>query len=247
MWWGIGALGLVVGALMGATGVGAGILVAPLLILLGIPPAVAVGTDLAFSAVTKLVGSVRNLREGLVSRLWLARMGLPSVAGAMAGTALGTVLPGQGLRAAVAAVLLLASAATALKEVLPVRHRPAAPDLATARPALTGAIGVGIGLLVGMTSIGAGALWMAVLVSCAALSPVEAVATGLAAGAGLTLAAALLHLLTHTVDAALLGDLLLGSVPGVLLGARLAGQIPARHLRLGVMALIVASAVHMLA
>lgn len=246
----IAVLGLLVGTLVGLSGVGAGVLTAPALILLGIHPSIAIGTDLAYSSVTKLVGTARNLSAGLISRPWMLWMAAGNIPGTAAGTGLVALLPAASLQGflnhALAVVLIAASGAIVAKELVRRHDPPVRGDLAERRPALVALAGAGIGLLVGLTSIGSGSLFMLLLLACSNLSPREAVATDIANAAGLTVLGALLHLRNGTVDLPLAANLLLGSVPGILLGGALAGRVPARPLKFGLAALVLAGALRMI-
>jgi uncharacterized membrane protein YfcA len=249
----VALLGLIVGTFVGLSGVGAGVLMAPTLILLGIHPTIAVGTDLAYSAVTKLVGTVRNAGLQLINRVWFGWMLAGSIPGTVAGTQLTRLIPASlvdhVLQQALAAVLILASLAIVAREVL--AHRlagsgPARGDLARRRPLVVVAVGAVIGFLVGLTSIGSGSLFMLFLLLCSSMTPREAVATDIANAAGLTLVAALLHLANGTVNLPLAGNLLLGSVPGILLGSRLAQHVPTKPLKMGIAVLVMASGLKMM-
>lgn len=246
----IALLGLVVGTFIGVSGVGAGTVMAPMLILFGIHPSIAIGTDLAYSSVTKLVGTARNASQQLVSRPWLLWMSAGSVPGTVLGTEITRLLQGDAehfLRTALAIVLIVASVAIVLKEVLAARGIiPRMVDLAKTRPWMIIVVGAIIGFLVGLTSIGSGSLFMLFLMTFSSLSARAAVATDIANAAGLTLVAALLHLANHTVNLPLAANLLLGSIPGILLGTRLAQHVPARPLKVGIAVLVLASAVKMI-
>jgi uncharacterized membrane protein YfcA len=244
-------LGLLVGTLVGLTGVGGGSLLTPLLILVvGTRPTIAVGTDLAFAAVTKLVGAVQHTRSGTADlrlTLWLA---LGSVPGALVGSALVSYLEGSdpgGADAAIARVLggalILAAAASLLRATglrWSIRHE-VAPDRLTAV-----LLGLGIGLLVGMTSIGAGSLLMAVFALLYALPATRAVGTDVVHGAILAAIAAVAHASAGRIDVAILGNLLLGSVPGILIGGWLCPRLPSQPLRVGIAVVLAVSGIRLL-
>jgi uncharacterized membrane protein YfcA len=247
----IAILGLVVGAFVGLSGVGAGVLMAPALILLGIHPSIAIGTDLAYSSVTKLVGTVRNASVRLIQRSWFLLMLAGSVPGTVLGTELPRLVPQAGgerfLQHALATVLIAASVAIVAKEVLSVRGViPGGQDWARSRPWAVVAVGAVIGFLVGMTSIGSGSLFMLFLLAFSGMSVREAVATDIANAGGLTLVAGMLHLAEGTVDLRLAGNLLIGSVPGILLGSGLAQRVPAKALKLGIACLVLCTGVKLI-
>jgi uncharacterized membrane protein YfcA len=233
------SLGLLVGTLVGLTGVGGGSLLTPLLILMvGIKPTLAIGTDLAFAALTKLVGAVQHVRNQTVDvrlTLWLA---LGSVPGALAASALVTVLETQFPTVAEAAIgkvlgiaLLLAAAASLLRAS---GVHWSSAEAGTPRPVTAVLLGLGVGVLVGLTSIGAGSLLMAVFALLYALPAGRAVGTDVLHGAVLAAVAAIAHGAAGRIDVAMLGNLLVGSVPGVLIGGWLCARLPGRPLRVGI-------------
>lgn len=234
--------GLLVGMMVGATGVGGGAVMTPLLILLlGVAPHTAIGTDLLYASLTKLVGVgvhhnarrvdwqvVQRLARGsipaaLVTLWWLHRAG-------SAGIRDGAIMVVLGL------VLLLTALAMVFKPLLfklGKQRRIENPDrFKKHQPALTTMAGAILGFLVTMTSIGAGALGAVMLVFLypLRLTPAKLVATDLAHAIPLALVAGAGHLLLGNVDFVLLGQLLLGSIPGVWIGARFGGRLPDRVL-----------------
>ncbi len=226
--------GLGVGVLVGATGMGGGSLMTPLLILLfGIKPVVAIGTDLAYAAVTKTVGGWRHLRAGTVHTplsLWLA---IGSCPGALAGVAILEWLDlGDILLVLVAASLLLTGTLVLLRALiwsgegerdhidLNARHKVAAIVL-----------GFTVGVCLGITSAGSGTLIAIGLILAFRLSPRRVVGTDVAHAALLLWVAALAHIASGNVDFALAGTILLGSIPGVWIGTSLATRLPERGLR----------------
>jgi uncharacterized membrane protein YfcA len=226
--------GLGVGVLVGATGMGGGSLMTPLLILLfGIKPVVAIGTDLAYAAITKTVGGWRHLRAGTVHTplsLWLA---VGSCPGALTGVAILEWLDlGDVLLVLVAASLLLTGALVLLRALIwsgegerdhiamTVRHKLAAIVL-----------GFTVGVCLGITSAGSGTLIAIGLILAFRLSPRRVVGTDVLHAAVLLWVAALAHVVSGNVDFALAGTILIGSVPGVWIGTSLATRLPERGLR----------------
>lgn len=239
-----------VGTFVGLSGVGAGVLTAPALILLGIHPTIAVGTDLAFSAVTKVAGTVRNASRHLICRPWFLWM----ILGSVPGTALGTEITGlcggdtqHLVRVALAAVLIVASTAIVAKELLAARGAFAGTgDLARTRPLGIVAVAFAVGALVGLTSIGSGSLFMIFILAFSAMSPRQAVATDIANAAALTVVAGALHLAGGSVNLTLAANLAAGSVPGILLGGALGQRVPVRPLRFGIAVLVLAGGLKMM-
>lgn len=241
---GLNALaGFGVGLLVGLTGVGGGALMTPILVLLfGHAPAVAIGTDLWFAALTKAAGGVLHHGRGTVDwevlrRLWTGS--LPAAALTLVWLHLTGFdkLHHGSLLAALGGVLLLTALAMLFKDRIHAygqglrTHTPEA--FKHAQPALTVAAGAVLGFLVTLTSIGAGALGTVMLVYLypRRLTPARLVGTDILHAVPLTVLAGSGHLLLGNVNLPLLGSLLLGSVPGVLLGSHYSSRAPDRVLR----------------
>ena len=239
--------GLLVGFVVGLTGVGGGSLMAPIMILmLGVAPVTAVGTDLWFAAITKMIGGlvhhqnrgadggpdwpiVRRLCIGsiplaVLTLLLLARTGTEQIKS-------GFIMQLLGL------VLVLTAAATLLRprlHVYAVRLRDAAVSrhrgFQVIATIISGAI---LGALVTLTSIGAGALGATLLIAIypVRLNTRRLVATDIVHAVPLTVVAGLGHLWIGTVDLALLGSLLIGSIPGIVAGSLLASRVSDTILR----------------
>lgn len=232
--------GFVVGTIVGMTGVGGGSLMTPALVgLFRISPAVAVGTDLAFAALTKAVGTAAHLRQQGVDRRVVRLMLTGSLPAAGLGMAALTLAGAEShgsstvLRIAIALSLLTTVAALLGRErLLAWRARsgfalsPRAADVATVTAAAV------IGALVALSSIGAGAIGcVAIAMIHPRLGAREVAATDIAYAVPLTALAATGHALAGNLDIALLVQLLIGSVPGIILGARLSLRLPERLLR----------------
>jgi uncharacterized protein len=227
--------GLGVGILIGLTGIGGGSLMTPLLILVvGVQPVVAIGTDLAYGAVTKTVGGWRHLRSGTVDVGVSKWMAFGSVPGSIAGVALlerldldvTVVLT---LVAGALFVVAIAVLARALFARAP-RERPQVP-LTTRNKAGAMAIGLVLGVVLGLTSVGSGALIGPALILLFRLTPRRVVGTDVFHAAIMLWAAGLAHWVGGNVDFALMGTILLGSIPGVWIGTALVGRVPAGFLR----------------
>lgn len=251
--------GFLVGALVGLTGVGGGALMTPVLVLLfGVAPGVAVGTDLWFAACTKLVGGVVHHRRGSVDWQVFRRLCLGSLPASLATLwwlqASGAARLKQGfLIELLGAVLILTAVAMLFKRRFhtigqmlrtrtPVRFK-------AAQPALTVVAGAVLGVLVTLTSIGAGALGAAMLLYLYPfrMTPTRLVGTDIVHAIPLTLVAGMGHLLMGNVNFALLAALLIGSVPGVLIGSMLSARAPENVMRAAIAAVLVAVGVKMLA
>lgn len=232
--------GFAVGALVGMTGVGGGSLMTPLLILVfGVHPASAVGTDLLFAACTKTVGAAIHSRgrtiDWTVTRR-LATGSLPAAATTLAALRLLSVPP-DAMSRIITAVLAAAILATALLLVLQkqvvalvsARKKPLAPRW---RAALTVAVGGTLGVLVSLSSVGAGALGVtALMLLYPGLKLPRIIGSDIAHAIPLTLLAGIGYWTLGAIDWPLLGSLLSGSVPGVVLGSLLATRVPAGVLR----------------
>ncbi|MEO8715294.1 MAG: sulfite exporter TauE/SafE family protein [Acetobacteraceae bacterium] len=231
--------GLLVGILIGLTGVGGGSLMTPLLILLfGITPVSAVGTDLLQAAVTKSAGTLVLGMGGTIAWRIVARL----AAGSLAACALTIVLLADRLHSTDAmrvitvllgaAVVLTAIAVLCKNALLRIAGR-AADGLSPRRAAaLTVAAGVVLGVLVTLTSVGAGALGVVILTFLYPQLPTsQIVGADIAHAVPLTLLAGLGHWWLGDIDWNLLGALLAGSVPGVVIGSLLVTRVPERVLR----------------
>jgi uncharacterized membrane protein YfcA len=236
------AFGLGVGVLIGLTGIGGGSLMTPLLVLFaGISPVVAIGTDLAYGAVTKTLGGWRHWRKGTVDlglSKWLA---VGSVPGALVGVWLLDVLHtayGKSFEPTLlgaVAVALLVVALTILGRALFMPKLVAREVDAieqTRRTKLTAVcIGAVLGLILGLTSVGSGALIGLALILVFKLTPHRVVGTDVFHAAILLWAAGVAHVVSGNVDFALMGTILVGSLPGVLIGTRLVTHVPGAVLR----------------
>ncbi|MBI2910739.1 MAG: sulfite exporter TauE/SafE family protein [Chloroflexi bacterium] len=245
-------LGFFVGMLVGLTGVGGGAVLTPLLVLVaGVRPSVAIGTDLAFAAVTKVVGGWQHWRAGQCDPCLVLRLSGGSVPGALLGAQAITVVQAAGLDGAeeiLSHTLGVALIVAAAVSVLRASGASWSLGRAGATPgwAASVAMGFGVGVLVGLTSVGAGSVLMAAFALLYSLPAVKMVGTDVVHGALLATAAATAHAWAGRVDALMLAALLIGSLPGVLLGSWLCGRLPARPLRLAVATVLMASGLRLI-
>jgi uncharacterized protein len=229
--------GFVVGSIVGLTGVGGGSLMTPILVLLfGIHPATAVGTDLLHAAITKAGGTYVHARQGRVE--WritylLAAGSLPAAALTLLGLHRFTNGIGSSkiITTTLGVALLLTAAALALRTQL--RRLSKAQSPQTPRhPVLTILAGAVLGVLVSASSVGAGALGVTALFFLyPQLKASRIVGSDLAHAVPLTLLAGLGHWVFGSVDLTLLLSLLTGSLPGIYLGSHFAGRVPETMLR----------------
>ncbi|MFT3964627.1 MAG: sulfite exporter TauE/SafE family protein [Sphingobium sp.] len=250
--------GLLVGALVGLTGVGGGSLMAPILILLiGVAPSTAVGTDLWFAAITKAVGGTVHHRFGDPDWPVVRRLACGSVPAAivtlyiLSQLHMGQVKQGL-LMNLLGGALILTSIATlswgmirkAAGRVPPHHVR----SYSHVQPGLTVLAGAILGVLVSLTSVGAGALGATLLLALypRRMTPARLVGTDIVHAVPLTLVAGMGHLWLGNVDFALLGSLLVGSIPGILIGSFLATRVPGGIIRPFLALVLVASGLKML-
>jgi len=237
--------GFLVGAIVGMTGVGGGSLMTPILIFFfGVKPYLAVGTDLLFAAFTKMGGTVKLARSGTIDWPVVLNLSAGSIPASMLTLyVLHTLGPAsasvQGIMTSTLGVALLLTAAATLYKALRGKAAPRtlAPELrataARARhwslPLLFGAV---IGTLVTLTSVGAGAIGVTVLMLLYPLLPLQRiVAADIAYAVPLTLVAGLGHASLGSVDWPMLAALLAGSIPGIWVGSHLIVKTPERLIR----------------
>ncbi len=251
------AFGLGVGVLVGLTGIGGGSLMTPLLILfVGVQPVVAIGTDLAYGAITKTVGGWRHLRQGTVDigvSLWLA---IGSVPGALVGVVLLDILSDRYGQAFEDGLLVVVAVALLLVGLTIVGRALFAPGAATreresvhldSRNRLTAVLtGFLVGVLVGGTSVGSGALIGLVLIIVFRLTPHRVVGTDVFHAAILLWVAGIAHWIGGNVDLVLMANILMGSLPGVVVGTALIGRVSAGVLRPALGCMLLAASVALL-
>ncbi len=232
------AIGFAIGIIIGLTGVGGGSLMTPILVGgLGIPPAIAVGTDLLFAAITKSFGAVAHWRVGNVAKRLLAVLITASLTGAaLAFAVIHEVKPNiDALNRVIRfslGVALFGTAFALLMRPWLLRLRRSQPLQASAHDVSnnvwpTVVLGLAIGAVVTLSSVGAGAIGVTALLLLHPALPISRiVGTDIAYAVPLTAAAGLAHASVGHLDVNLLIGLLVGSVPGILLGARLSKRVP---------------------
>jgi uncharacterized membrane protein YfcA len=237
--------GFFVGIVVGLTGVGGGSLMTPILIFVfGVKPYMAVGTDLLFAAFTKMGGTVKMARSGLVPWRVVLHLSAGSIPAALATLwLLKTVGPAdaaiQRLMTSTLGVALLLTAAATLYKALRGKGSPvriaAGQELAATTPrhwSLPLLFGAMIGTLVTITSVGAGAIGVTVLMLLYPLLPLpRIVAADIAYAVPLTLVAGAGHASLGSVDWPMLSLLLAGSLPGIWLGSHFMTRVPERVIR----------------
>jgi hypothetical protein len=232
--------GLVVGLLVGFTGVGGGSLMTPLLVLLfGIHPATAVGTDLLYAGITKISGSLVHNFNGAVDWRITRRLATGSAPAAIL-----TLLAlsyfgrdsksvGDVITAVLGIALLLTAVALIFRKWLLERVAATVERLDSRQiGVLTVALGAALGILVSISSVGAGAIGVTVLLMLYPKLPiVRIVGSDIAHAVPLTLIAGAGHWWIGSVDWSLLASLLVGSIPGIAVGSHFASRVPDKVLR----------------
>ncbi len=255
MSWELSLAGLLIGALVGLTGMGGGSLMTPLLVLaFGFNPTVAIGTDILHGAIFKTVGALRHGTLGTVHVRLGGWMFLASAPMSLVGVGLATWIRdryGDGADSVMTAVLGVALLAGGLglvaksfightersdaQFILETRHRWAAVT-----------IGFFGGLIVGLTSVGTGVFFGLTLLVLFPLRAARVVGTDIFHAAALLWVAGFGHWLAGNVDIGAVGWLLLGSIPGVLLGSQFTVRLPDRSLRIALATVLALSGVKLL-
>lgn len=238
--------GFLVGVLVGFTGVGGGSLMTPVLVfLVGVAPNTAIGTDLLFACITKMFGAWVHGKRGTIDWVVLRRLSMGSLPAAVATLVLLHYFPANRdlstfLLTALGVALAITSIAMLFQRrlhALGQKLRSSRPDrFKRAQPGLTVLAGAILGALVTLTSVGAGALGVVMLVYLYPyrLTPARLVGTDIAHAIPLTLVAGIGHLTLGNVDFVLLASLLVGSIPGIILGSRLSMRVDSMYVRAGV-------------
>jgi len=246
--------GLGIGVLVGMTGMGGGSLMTPLLILIfGIQPTTAIGTDIFYSAVTKTVGGWRHLKMKTVNMELVRWLATGSVPAAVAGVALVSWLQTQvgedRLDELVYAVLggtLLMVGVITLARALILRNLIDERDrFEVERRHKVAAIVIGAttGFVIGITSAGSGTVIAILLIAVYRLAPKKVVGTDVFHAAILLWAAGIAHWVGGNVDFVLAGNILLGSIPGVVIGASLSDRAPQGLIRTALGLVLVGSGI----
>ena len=240
--------GLLVGFLVGLTGVGGGSLMTPfLLTVMGVSAPTAVGTDMVFATLTKFTGSVQHYRQQSVNLEVALFLGLGSIPAGLLGVATLEWIEGSFDPEAVKSImitiiaitLVLVGGSLILRNFLPERMDDPKPGvwdgksrMSRRRRMFTVVFGAMGGYLVGLTSIGSGSVMAVILLLLYPIAPAIIVATDIAHTTALSLVVGLAHMTQGNVEFALAGSLLLGGIPGVLIGSRIAPWLPGKPLKM---------------
>jgi uncharacterized membrane protein YfcA len=247
--------GFGVGVLVGLTGMGGGSLMTPLLVLVfGIKPVVAVGSDLAYAAITKTVGGWRHLRHGTVDMSLSTWICFGSVPAAIAGVyVLDAIERAAGdefddfMLLFLAGALLFTGVAVLTRALfgrkLIDRERF---DPTTRNKVAAIVLGAFVGFVLGITSAGSGTLIAVGLIFIFHLAPRQVVGTDVFQAAVLLWAAAAAHIVSGNVDWGLVGTILIGSLPGVWLGSHWATKVQVEALRLALAIVLIGAGLGLL-
>jgi uncharacterized membrane protein YfcA len=240
MSWELSLTGLLIGTLVGLTGMGGGSLLTPVLVLLfGYSPTVAVGTDIAHGAIFKTVGAIRHRRLGNVQARLSGWMFLASAPMSLLGVWVATWLSdthGTDAKSAsgriLGAALLFGALGLLLKSFVRVRPPIEKAFILTNRDRIAGVIiGFFGGFIVGLTSVGSGVFFALTMLFVFPLKATKVVGTDIFHAAALVYVAGSGHFVAGNVDVSTMAWLLTGSIPGVLIGSQLTASIPERALR----------------
>jgi hypothetical protein len=245
--WEFSFAGLLVGILVGMTGMGGGSLMTPILIILfGFDAKVAVGTDILHGAVFKSFGAVRHRMLGTVHArlaLWMLAGSAPlSLVGVEVANLIGTNSMDT-LQRIVGVALILGGAGWLVKTFV-TGHASDAPFLLRTRDkAAAVAIGASCGFVVGLTSVGSGTFFGLAMLLLFPLTAPKIVGTDMSHAAALLWVAGVAHLAHGDVDMHAMAWLLVGSIPGVLLGSQMSIRVPERALRVAFGVILVLSGI----
>ena len=240
MSWQLALTGLAIGVLVGATGMGGGSLMTPMLVLLfGFKPTLAIGTDIAHGAVFKTVGALRHRRLGNVAARLSGWMFVGSAPSSLAGVWLATWLKhryGDSIESTSAQVLggalVFGCVGLVAKTVLRTKEVGSEVFVLSNRDRIAAMlIGIVGGFVVGLTSVGTGVFFGLTLLVLFPLRAHKVVGTDIFHAAALLYVAGAGHFVAGNVDLSTVGWLLVGSIPGVLVGSQLTLSIPDRPLR----------------
>jgi uncharacterized protein len=247
LWWELTLTGLLIGTLVGMTGMGGGSLMTPILVILfGFQPALAIGTDIAHGAIFKTVGAVQHRRMGNVRAQLAGWMLLGSAPMSLLGVWLASWLEdtyGSDVESTMGRVLggalLFGCVGLVAKNFVASEKREDDGWTLTTRDRVAAVvIGLFGGFVVGLTSVGSGVFFGLTLLVIFPLRAHKVVGTDIFHAAALLYVAGLGHFIAGNVDMGVVGWLLLGSIPGVLAGGRLSLSIPDRLLRFSLAAVL---------
>jgi uncharacterized membrane protein YfcA len=255
MTWELSLAGLLVGVLVGITGMGGGSLMTPILVLVfGLNPSVAVGTDIAHGAIFKTFGGLRHRALGNVQARLSGWMFIGSAPMSLLGVAVATWLThryGDGVQSLqaqiIGAALVFGAVGISVKTFMRPKTLPSTPFVLRRRDrvaaVIIGALG---GFIVGLTSVGSGTFFGLTLLVLFPLGAVKVVGTDVFHAAALLWVAGFGHFVAGNVDMGAVGWLLIGSIPGILIGSQLSLSISERLLRTSLATVLALSGIKLL-
>jgi uncharacterized protein len=247
-------MGLLVGFLVGLTGVGGASLLTPILMLMGINPAIAVGTDLFYNSITKLFGSIQHFRQKTIKNRLVMYLAFGSIPGALIAIELLRIFDfsfqsqDEIIKHSIGYILIFTAVVTIYQIVS--RHDfesiSISKDFLVGKRAITIGIGFILGFIVGVTSIGSGSLFAIAMVYIYRLKTSDLIGTDIAHAFLLVTVAGIMQAVLGNVNFLLAVNLLLGSIPGVLIGSALSPKVPSTPLRLIMIIIILLSGIKLI-
>ncbi len=246
--------GFVVGLLIGMTGMGGGLVMTPMMIFLfGVAPTVAVGTDLLYASITKLFGGWQHWRQKTVDWQVVKLLSIGSLPGALLGSMAILYLQTlyiESVEGIVGRLLgltyLLIAAVMIVRMFRTGKRAQEAPEPIKPDKRKMIALGLVGGFIVGMTSVGSGTLFMAVLLMIYPVAASRLVGTDIVQAVLVTGVAGIAHFAIGNVNLSMVGNLLIGSIPGILIGSRMSLKIPELAVRSCLFLMICLSGLKML-
>ncbi|MEN3130552.1 sulfite exporter TauE/SafE family protein [Bacillus albus] len=239
-------MGFVIGVLVGVSGIGGAALLTPFLLTLGINPSIAVGTDLLYNSVTKMFGITQHWKQRTINFTLVKYLAFGSIPSAIIAITSIQFLPmfhenqEELIKYLVGYVLIFSAISIFIKTLFYNQSVPNYFQKQTVeqKKNVTIFIGVILGFIVGLTSVGSGSLFAIALIYLYQMRPSELVGTDITHAFILVTVASILNINLGNVDYILAINLLIGSIPGVIIGSKLSSKIPVKPLQL-LLALII--------
>jgi uncharacterized membrane protein YfcA len=247
--------GFIVGLVVGMTGMGGALLMTPIMIFVfGISPTVAIGTDLVYASVTKMFGALQHWRQKTIDFTVVKWLSVGSLPGALLGvliilfmqkyfdtrllnSTVGKILGVTYLLIAAVMLWRIFRSKWKKQQRLEIPHPPKRKLIA---------LGLVGGIIVGMTSVGSGTLFMALLAMMYPIASAKLVGTDILQAVLVTGVAGIAHMSIGNVDTAIVMQLLIGSIPGILIGSKLTTKIPDMAVRSALMLMLFLSGMKLL-
>jgi uncharacterized membrane protein YfcA len=250
----ISLMGLFIGFLVGLTGVGGAALLTPILLLIGISPTVAVGTDLFYNSITKLFGTFQHWRQQTINFKIVKYLTIGSVPSATAAVLLMRIFESYYqnqddiIKHALSIVLIFVAITTLYRTFFDHKIKVNRWQLKTTseKKWVTIIIGAVLGFIVGMTSIGSGSLFALAMLYLFRLKASDLVGTDIFHAFILVTITSLLYASFGSINYLLAGNLLTGSIPGVIFGSAISAKVPTKPLRAFIAIIILISGVNMI-